>query len=148
MIPGPRIVPEYSPLLLSELGRKLVIDATWTSTLSQKDFHHSRLKDSSVNSRVPTRFEPPHVRPLGDLRFVVGRKVPSIFIYVAFPEMRGLVIIRSVIVVEQFESCKTTLCIRNQRLSTSNRGRLRTWKLIHLICRVNQPSSKGLGDVH
>lgn len=44
-IPGARVVPEYSPLLLSEFGRKLVIDATWTSTLSWKNLQPDELED-------------------------------------------------------------------------------------------------------
>ena len=122
-IPGPRTVPKYSPLLLSEFGRKLAIDATWTSTLSQEDFHYRGLKDDYADSRVPTRFEPPDIRPLGDLRLIVGCKIPPIFICVAFPEMGRLVIIWGVVIVKQLEGCKTTLCIQNQRLLARDRGK-------------------------
>ena len=63
---------------------------------------------------MPTRFEPPDVRPFRNLRFIVGRKIPPISVRVALPEMRRLVIIWSVVVVEQFESRETTLYVQNQ----------------------------------
>jgi len=119
--PGPRTVPEYPPLLLSELGRKAVIDATWISTLSQENFQHRGLKNDYADSRVPTRLEPPDIRPLGDLCLIVGGKIPPIFIRVTFPEMGRLVIIWSMIIVKQFESRKTTFCVQNQRLLARNK---------------------------
>ena len=92
------------------------MDATWTSTLSQGDFQHNGLRDGGVDSRVPTSFEPSYVRPLGDLCFIVGCEIPPIFIRITFPEVRRLVIIWSMVVVEQFESRKTTSCAQNQRV--------------------------------
>lgn len=68
---------------------------------------------------MPARFEPPDVRSFGNLRFIVGRKIPLIFVRVALPEMRRLVIIWSVFVVEQFESRETTLYVQNQQLPSA-----------------------------
>lgn len=106
-----------------------------------------RVKDTNIHSRMPARFELPHVHPLGDFCLVMGCEVPLIFICVAFPEMRRLVIIRSVVVVEQFEGREPTLYVRGQWLWARNRGMLQTWKFVHLTCCVNQPSGKRLkGD--
>lgn len=58
---------------------------------------------------MPTRLEFPHVRSFGDLGFVVGCEIPLVFIHIAFPEIRGFVIVWSVIIVEQFEGRETTL---------------------------------------
>jgi hypothetical protein len=105
-----------------------------------------KTKDGGVNSRVPTRLELPYIRPLGDFSFIVGCKIPPIFICVAFPEVRRLVIIWSVVVVEQFESRKAALYVGDQLSLTSDREKPRTWELIHLTRCVNQPPSKRLGN--
>ena len=73
---------------------------------------------------MPTRFEPPDVRPFGNLHFIVSCKVPPIFVRVALPEMGRFVIIWCVVVVKQFESGKTTLYVKNQLLPAINRGKI------------------------
>lgn len=60
-----------------------------------------------MNSRMPASFELPQIRPLWDLGVIVCCKIPSVFIRIALPEMRRLVIFWSVVVVVQFEGSKT-----------------------------------------
>ena len=71
---------------------------------------------------MPSSFEPPHIHPFGDLRFIVGSEIPPVSIRVAFPEMRRLVIIRGVIVVIQFEGSEAAPCIDGQRLLDESSG--------------------------
>ena len=65
---------------------------------------------------MPTRFESPYVRPLGDFCHIMGSEIPSICIRIALPKMRGFVIIWSMVIVEQFEGRKTTFYTQNQQL--------------------------------
>lgn len=83
----------------------------------RRRIQQKQLNDSTINSRMPASFEFPHIRPLRDLCFIVGREIPSVSIRIAFSEMRRLVIIRGVVAVVQFESGKAASCVQSEHLS-------------------------------